>query len=86
VLGLALVDVVADGVGVVVPRLLEVRPPVGDLALAGLGRVAQLVRLRLCRGAGGRDVGLEVGAGLLLRRFCTGFGLLGAVGEPGELI
>jgi hypothetical protein len=63
---------------VVVPVFLHVSPPVGDLSLACVGRLAQLLRLGLSGCAISLEVMLDVGTRLIPRGCSAGF-LLGSV-------
>jgi hypothetical protein len=77
-LRLLALDVVLELGEVVVPALLQVVPPVGDLSAAGVGRVAELLGLLLSNRPRVLDVLLYVGLCLVLRGRSALFRFLGA--------
>jgi hypothetical protein len=71
---------------VFVPVLLHAVPPIGDLPLVRVGRLAQLIRLRLGRIPSGLDVLLELGACLALGGSSAVFCFFGSGRQFGELV
>lgn len=79
-------DVRVDDGDVLVPVALDVAPPVGDIALAGVGLLAQGLGLGLGRCARRLDVLLEIGLGLGLRSCRVVLRLLGPRCQLAQLI